>query len=380
MNLRDLVSKNKAEWLDSMLTEEKHAEGVMPKVPKPEPIPYSKEADAKITASQRNEVIAKFESGMHDRIIGQPKVIDAFVHAYKTHLLGMNPPNRPITVMLLAGPTGVGKTLSCQAAAETLYGNRNGFTRVDCAEIQHGHEVAKLTGAPPGYLGHRETEAIFSPARIEKWQTTDAPFNLVLFDEIEKGHPALWDLMLGIFDTGTMTCGNNLPTDFTKSIIIMTTNLGAKEMDRILKGTSLGFVQPDFGKAAATTDSVIRGTFRPEFINRIDTIVALDKLSDNDMKHVLKLEMVAVQERILHAKCPVFILKYTHAAETQLLSEGTDDRYGARALKRTIERLVVQPLIDMLLRKEIDSADIVTVDAENGKIIFRHIPRGAECE
>ena len=177
-----------------------------------------------------------------------------------------------------------------------------------------------------------------------------------------------------------MTCGNNQPTDFTKSIIIMTTNLGSKEMDRILKGTSLGFVQPDSGKAAAATDTVIRGTFRPEFMNRIDTIVTLDKLGDADLKRILKLEMIAVQERVLHAKCPVFILKYTHAAETQLLAEGTDDRYGARALKRTIERLVVQPIIDMLLRKEIYSADIVTVDADGGKIIFRHIPRGADCE
>lgn len=316
-----------------------------------------------------------FESELSDKVIGQPEAVKALVRAYRTFIVGLNPPNRPVAVLLFAGSTGVGKSNCAHAAALALLGNRQGLTRIDCAEFQHSHEIAKLIGSPPGYLGHRETEPTLAQARIDKFQVPAVPLNIVLFDEIEKANGALWSLLLGIMDNGTLALGTGQVTDFSHSIVLMTTNLGAKEMDRILKGGYIGFAQPEINSATAVADLAIRGNFSPEFINRVDAVITFNQLSKEDLYTIFKLEMEAVQKRILDSKCPIFILRWTPKAAEYLITKGTDARYGARELKRVLERVVVQPLTDIVLARKVDVADTITVDLENDEIIFTHTPR-----
>ena len=330
---------------------------------------------AKLDTSLSSDFADLFTDEMNTAVIGQPEAVEALARAYKTFLVGMHPPNRPIAVLLFAGSTGVGKSNSVMAAAQSLFGNRKALTKIDCAEFQHSHEVAKLIGAPPGYLGFRETSPILSQQSIDKHQTPAVPMNLILLDEIEKAHDAFWSTLLGVFDTGTITLGSGTVTDFSKSIIVMTTNLGARELEKFKTGKFIGFHQPDIDKMSSTVDTAIRGRFTPEFMNRIDSVVVFNDLSRDNLERIFELEMRDIQTRILNAKCPVFILKWTKKAANHIITVGTDTRYGARELKRTIEKLVVNPLSNLIISKQVDNADTVIVDIENGNIVFNHEPR-----
>ena len=333
---------------------------------------HTKPGVCKLDPNISSDLAIDFESELYARIIGQPQAVDTLVRAYKTFLIGMNPPNRPIAVLLFAGPTGVGKTQSTRAMASALYGDSHAYTKIDCGEFQSNHEIAKILSSPPGYLGHRETPALLTQAALDKFQTTKSPLNILLFDEIEKASDALWQLLLGVFDTGRLTLGTNQITDFSKTIIVMTTNLGAREMERIAKGQHIGFQQPETSSATAAVDTKIRGTFTPEFMNRIDSVVIFDKLERESLRKIFKLEMNALQERIVSsaAKCPIFVLRYTDAAESLLIDAGTDPRYGARELKRTIEKRVVTPLSNLLLSRQVHPSSTVTIDVDNDEIVF----------
>ena len=295
------------------------------------------------------------------------------MRAYETFLLGFNPPNRPIRNLIFAGPTGTGKTLASESLAQVLFGDTRAVTKISCEEFQSPHEIAKLIGAPAGYVGHRETEAMLSQPRIDKYQTTETPLNIILFDEIEKADQALWNLLLGILDKGHLSLGSGGETDFTRSIIIMTTNRGAKEMDRMLSGKEIGFAVP-----AATDKSLqhvaskaVRGNFSPEFMNRIDEVIVFNSMTRDDLRQIFSKEVITIQDRIIKSqKCPLFILRWTTDAIDYLIDRGTDSKSGSRELKRVLEKLIVHPLSALILSKQIRPDDIVTVDIEDGELVF----------
>jgi ATP-dependent Clp protease ATP-binding subunit ClpA len=266
------------------------------------------------------------------------------------------------------GPTGTGKTRSVEAAAEILFGSPNAFIRVDCAEFQHSHEIAKLIGSPPGYLGHRETPPILTQEHINSYHTDRVKLTLVLFDEIEKASDALWQLLLGVLDKATLTLGDNRRVDFSRTIVMMTSNLGARDMEKLTE-TRLGFSVPcntpveilnnHLGRVGV---EAARKKFSPEFMNRIDKVVVFRQLSYESMQQILELELQAVQRRVLTIGGGRFILRYTERSKQFLLREGTDVKYGARPLKRTIERNVVLPLSNLIATRQIGEGDILLVD------------------
>jgi ATP-dependent Clp protease ATP-binding subunit ClpA len=312
-----------------------------------------------------------FETKLRKLVIGQDEAVDKVVLAYQMHLAGMAPPGRPISNFLFLGPTGSGKTRIVEATAECLLHDAHAITKVDCAEFQHSHEISKLIGSPPGYLGHRETRAFLSQEQLDLHHTEDLRLSLVLFDEIEKASNALWNLLLGILDKGTLTLGDNRRVSFSSTMIFMTSNLGASEMNSLLS-PRLGFQPPPavvdekldaslsrMGTAAA------RRRFTPEFMNRLDHVVSFRPLGSAAMRRIVDLELKNVQSRVFNATTDrPFVFKATDAAKTFLLREGTDLKYGARHLKRAIDRLVSQPLANLIATGQVRRGDLLMVDLD----------------
>ncbi|MFN0168651.1 MAG: AAA family ATPase, partial [Bryobacteraceae bacterium] len=234
---------------------------------------------------------------------------------------------------------------------EAVLGKPGAITKIDCAEFQHSHEIAKLIGSPPGYLGHRETKPLLCQETIDQYLTPTAKISFVLFDEIEKASDALWHLLLGILDKATLTLGDGKKVNFSNAMIFMTSNLGAKEMNALLS-PRLGFASAATSQPGELNNKIDRSGvaaarrhFTPEFVNRLDHIVVFKPLADNDLMRILDLELAAVQQRVIDRQPErAFEFQVSAAARRLLLAEGTDERYGARHLKRAIERLVVQPI------------------------------------
>jgi ATP-dependent Clp protease ATP-binding subunit ClpA len=289
---------------------------------------------------------------------------------YQVFQAGMTNPARPLGSMLFLGPTGSGKTHVVEAAAEILFGDRSAVVKIDCAEFQHSHEIAKLIGSPPGYLGHRETSPLLTQESLEKYRTERDPFSLVLFDEIEKASDALWQLLLGVLDKGTLTLGDNRRVDFSQTMIFMTSNLGAKEMSDLITG-SIGFAPAKGGKLAAddldqkiyrTASEAAKRKFSPEFMNRIDKVVVFRSLKHQELCQILDLELKGIQRRIDEGAGEHFNISLTDGAKEFLLQEGIEYRYGARHLKRAIERFLVNPLANLSATGQVHLGDMVVVD------------------
>ena len=309
-------------------------------------------------------------------IIGQDEAIEQIVNIYQMYLTGMTAPGRPIGNFLFLGPTGSGKTRIVEATAESMLKNARAVIKIDCAEFQHSHEIAKLIGSPPGYLGHRETHPLLSQEVLSQYHTEACKLSFVLFDEIEKASDALWNLLLGILDKGTLTLGDNRKVDFSRALIFMTSNLGASEMSA-LTNPRLGFNAPQAarqaqtgevdeklnGKMARTGVDAARRKFTPEFINRLDKIVTFRPLGTSELKKILDIELNMVQQRIFNTSPEKsFVFKATDDAKGFLLQEGTDLKYGARHLKRAIERLLVQPMSNLIATDQVRGGDCVQVD------------------
>jgi ATP-dependent Clp protease ATP-binding subunit ClpB len=315
-------------------------------------------------------------------IVGQDEAIQQIVNIYQMYLTGMSAPGRPIGNFLFLGPTGSGKTRIVEAAAEALVKNPRAMIKIDCAEFQHSHEIAKLIGSPPGYLGHRETHPLLSQEVINQYQTDACKVSFVLFDEIEKASDSLWNLLLGILD-------DNRKVDFSRTMIFMTSNLGASEMGALLS-PKMGFaaaapaaIQSDavnFAAAEKLNAKVMRSgieaarrKFTPEFINRLDKIVVFKSLGAAELKKILDIELNMVQQRIFNSTPErTFIFQASEAAKQFLLKEGTDPKYGARHLKRAIERLLVQPMSNLIATDQIHTGDWLRIDfdAENNLLSF----------
>src|SRR6187399_2636862 len=313
----------------------------------------------------------EFEDKLSALIVGQERAVRRVSGLFQIYLAGMNNPSRPIGTMLFLGPTGSGKTRVVEAAAEVLFGEPHSVVKIDCAEFQHSHEIAKLIGSPPGYLGHRETSPMLTQENLDKSHTEDTKLTFVLFDEIEKASDALWQLLLGILDKATLTLGDNRRVDFSRTIVIMTSNLGAREMSEMISG-GIGFAptKTDKAKEDNEIDTKIYRTaleaakrkFSPEFMNRIDKVVVFRSLKEHHLRKILDIELRSVQDRITDSAGTKFVFECTTEAKEFLLSEGIDLKYGARHLKRSIERFLVYPLSNLVATQQVETGDFVKVD------------------
>ena len=318
--------------------------------------------------SKRSTDTIDFQTALRSKIVGQSEGIQAVVDLYQVFRAGLNSPGRPVGNLLFLGPTGSGKTRIVEAAAEILFGDARAVIKIDCAEFQHSHEIAKLIGSPPGYLGHRETHPLITQESLSAGHTDKLKLSFLLFDEIEKASDALWQLLLGMLDKATLTLGDNRRVDLSQTVIFLTSNLGGGEITELMEG-GMGFVQPKDKPAAGLDEKVertaveaARRKFSPEFMNRLDKIVVFHPLRREQLEKVLEIELGQVQQRVLETAKGQFLFRVTPAGCEFLLQEGTDQRYGARHLKRSIERHVVYPLANLLATEQVHLGDLVCID------------------
>ncbi len=337
--------------------------------------------------SRRSSDALDFESALRRKIVGQDAAIDKVVEIYQMFLASLNAPGRPLGNLLFLGPTGSGKTRVVEAMAEALFGDPRAVIKIDCAEFQHSHEIAKLIGSPPGYLGHRETHPLLTQEALNQWHTEKRKLTLLLFDEIEKASDALWQLLLGILDKATLTLGDNRRVDLSQCLIVMTSNLGAGEMSDILTG-GLGFAKSKNSekvvdtrldeKITRTAQEAARRKFSPEFMNRIDKMVVFKTLKPEHLEHILEIELGMVQQRILQATGnQQFVFSCTTPVKKFLLTEGTDPKYGARHLKRSIEKNIVFPLANLVATGQIKLGDFIRIDMKESGLTFTKEAEGA---
>jgi ATP-dependent Clp protease ATP-binding subunit ClpB len=323
---------------------------------------------------KRNHAVEEFAVKLRSKIVGQDEAVSQLVNIYEMIVAGMTIPGRPIANLLFLGPTGSGKTRIIEAAAEILCGTPKSFIKIDCGEFQHSHEIAKLIGSPPGYIGHRETPAVLTQEAINQFHTDSLKLTFVLFDEIEKASDAMWQLLLGVLDKGTLTLGDNHKVDLSSTVVVMTSNLGAEQMSRVAHG-GIGFTSIVRGDSVRQTDkrmesvalAAARQCFSPEFMNRLDKVVVFHGLSPVQLNEILEIELAQVQDRIRALPAANGVtFKCTPETKVFLIREGTDAKYGARPLKRAIERHLVLPIARLVSTTQIVSGDHVTVDIVPG--------------
>jgi len=316
----------------------------------------------------RSNDTREFHQALRAKIVGQEEGVQALVDLYQVFCAGLNSPGRPVGNLLFLGPTGSGKTRIVEAAAEILFGDPRLVIKVDCAEFQHSHEIAKLIGSPPGYLGHRETHPLITQDALSASHTDKLKLSFLLFDEIEKASDALCQLLLGMLDKATLTLGDNRRVDLSQTVIFMTSNLGGGEITELMGG-GYGFVKAD-DKPKANLDEKVERTaveaarrkFSPEFMNRLDKVVVFHPLHRAQLEQVLDIELAMVQQRVLETAKGQFLFRVTESAREFLLQEGTDQRYGARHLKRAIERHVVFPMANLLATEQVHCGDLICID------------------
>lgn len=308
---------------------------------------------------------------LSNKIVGQEKAIQVLLDIFEAHQAGFVETSKPIGNALFLGNTGTGKTYTCEVLAEALFGNKKACLRIDCGEYQHNHEIAKLVGSPAGYLGHRETPAAINQERLNRYHTDSMKLSIVLLDEIEKASDALWNILLGILDNATLTLGTNEIVDFSKTIIVMTSNLGAREM----ANRGIGFTEiseeKDNKRLEQIAVSAAKAKFSPEFMNRIQNIVMFKTLTQEHIEKILDIQLQDLENRVFAASSPLrleprvtprFSIAVSPKAKQTLLREGFDPQYGARYLKRAIEQRIQIPLSKLINSVQILDGDTVVVD------------------
>jgi len=326
-----------------------------------------------LDSKKRSSTARHFEEALRKKIVGQDEAVQALVDLYQVFCAGLHSPGRPVGNLLFLGPTGSGKTRTVEAAAEILFGDSRAVIKVDCAEFQHSHEIAKLIGSPPGYLGHRETHPLITQEALAASHRDELKLSFLLFDEIEKASGALWQLLLGILDKATLTLGDNRRVDLSQTVIFLTSNLGSGQIADLVHG-SMGFIQP---KDTATTGldekvertavEAARRKFSPEFMNRLDKLVVFHPLKREELEEVLEIELRQVQKRVLDSTTRPFLFRVTSEGRQFLLEEGTDQRYGARHLKRAIERYIVYPIARLVATAQVRQGDALVIDRQRGE-------------
>jgi len=306
--------------------------------------------------------------------VGQPEAIETIIPYIQMHQAGLGPEGRPVGVVLLLGPTGTGKTRTVEALAEVLHGSSKNLLRVDCGEFQMEHEVAKLIGAPPGYLGHRETQPMLTQAKVNGVASEQSDISLILFDEIEKAASSMTRLLLGILDKATLRLGDNASVNFERTIIFLTSNLGAKSIQRLTK--------PDFGfegmvpllpladssRLSSIGMSAVKRKFSPEFVNRIDSVITYQPLNRDACELILD-QIFASFARLIYNRLGVrgFRLQCTVAGRKLLLDTGISVEYGARELKRIVQRNFIQPVAALVADGQVPPGSAVILDAKGGE-------------
>jgi ATP-dependent Clp protease ATP-binding subunit ClpA len=314
---------------------------------------------------------------LSDRVVGQPQALMQIVPYVQMHEAGLAPEGRPVGVFLLLGPTGTGKTRTVEVLAQALHGSEKNLLKVDCGEFQMEHEVAKLIGAPPGYLGHRETQPMLSQQKLNAVTSDHCSLSLVLFDEIEKAAPSMTRLLLGVLDKAVLRLGDNTSVNFERTIIFLTSNLGAEAMRKQLR--------PDFGfemmigerqDSAKKLDGIgmnaVKRKFSPEFVNRIDSVITYQPLGAKALATIVDQQIEALEQHIGNRLMDrAFEIDVSESAREFLLRRGTSDEYGARELKRIILRHLTQPLAAMVSTGAIVPGDVVRVEGSGDGLTLR---------
>jgi ATP-dependent Clp protease ATP-binding subunit ClpB len=333
-----------------MLKEEVDEEDIADVVSKWTHIPVSRLMEGEV------QKLIHMEERLHQRVIGQDEPINAVSNAIRRARAGLQDPNRPLGSFLFLGPTGVGKTELARALAEFLFDDEHALVRIDMSEYQEKHTVSRMIGAPPGYVGYEEAGQLTEAARRR-------PYAVVLFDEIEKAHPEVLNVLLQLLDDGRLTDGKGRTVDFKNTVVIMTSNLGSQFISEHTTAEGAGL---DEGTRRQVMDA-LRAHFRPEFLNRIDEIIFFHALGRAHMKRIIDIQLAGLIKRLEDRKIHVTL---TDGAKDQLVEEGYDPSYGARPLKRTIQRRVLDPLALRVLEGEFLEGDTVVVDASGGALSF----------
>jgi len=296
--------------------------------------------------------LIKMEERLHDRVIGQDEAVSAVANAVRRNRSGLSDPNRPVGSFIFLGPTGVGKTELARALAEFLFDNEQALIRLDMSEYQEKHTVARLIGAPPGYVGYDEGGQLTEAVRRR-------PYSVVLFDEIEKAHPDVFNILLQILDDGRLTDGQGRTVDFRNTVIIMTSNLGSQVIQEM--------AGRPFEEVRDSVMAVLRDHFRPEFLNRVDEMIVFRPLTEDQLAAIVDIQLRRLEKRLAERHLQLVV---TDAARKLLAQRGWDPVYGARPLKRAIQRMVQDPLAMMLLEGRFADGDAVEVAVRDGELAF----------
>jgi ATP-dependent Clp protease ATP-binding subunit ClpB len=299
------------------------------------------------------EKLLRMEEELHNRVIGQNLAVGAVSNAVRRARAGLNDENRPLGSFLFLGPTGVGKTELTKALASFLFDDDMAMVRIDMSEFMEKHAVSRLIGAPPGYVGYDEGGVLTESVRRR-------PYQVVLFDEVEKAHPDVFNVLLQVLDDGQLTDGQGRTVDFKQTLIILTSNLGARALSQLPDGA-------DSADAKRDVMDAVRAHFRPEFLNRLDETIIFDRLGRADMDGIVDIQLARLQKRLLGRK---ITLAFDDAAKTWLADEGYDPVFGARPLKRVIQRALQDPLAELLLSGDVKDDDAIAVSAGSEGLII----------